>query len=336
MDSRLIAIWNNLSDEDRLAIFVEAGERAGLPATAIEKDWWVTLALSMVFSTEFAEHLVFKGGTSLSKGWNLIERFSEDIDIAIDRKFLGFEGDLSKSQVEKLRKESCSFISIKFAKAISDKMDELGISDVTLAVPDFTASNTDPLSIELNYKSLTEKIPYLQPRVLIEVGARSLMEPSTDREILSIVSEYFPDREFVDRPISVNTVLPKRTFLEKVFLLHEEFQKPTENIKVDRLSRHLYDLDKLSNTEHCVAAMKDTELYQSIIVHRQMFNPVKNVDYANHQPDQIDLIPPKEVIKDWEADYQTMQESMIYGDSKKFEELITSMEELIKKFRKIE
>ena len=162
------------------------------------------------------------------------------------------------------------------------------------------------------------------------------MEPSTDREILSIVSEYFPDREFVDRPISVNTVLPKRTFLEKVFLLHEEFQKPTENIKVDRLSRHLYDLDKLSNTEHCVAAMKDTELYQSIIVHRQMFNPVKNVDYANHQPDQIDLIPPKEVIKDWEADYQTMQESMIYGDSKKFEELITSMEELIKKFRKIE
>ena len=336
MDSRLIAIWNNLSDEDRLAIFVEAGERAGLPATAIEKDWWVTLALSMVFSTEFAEHLVFKGGTSLSKGWNLIERFSEDIDIAIDRKFLGFEGDLSKSQVEKLRKESCSFISIKFAKAISDKMDELGISDVTLTVPDFTASNTDPLSIELNYKSLTEKIPYLQPRVLIEVGARSLMEPSTDREILSIVSEYFPDREFVDRPISVNTVLPKRTFLEKVFLLHEEFQKPTENIKVDRLSRHLYDLDKLSNTEHCVAAMKDTELYQSIIVHRQMFNPVKNVDYANHQPDQIDLIPPKEVIKDWEADYQTMQESMIYGDSKKFEELITSMEELIKKFRKIE
>ncbi len=90
------------------------------------------------------------------------------------------------------------------------------------------------------------------------------------------------------------------------------------------------------NTEHCVEAVKDTELYQSIITHRQMFNPVKNVDYANHQPDKIDLIPPKEVIKDWEADYLTMQESMIYGDSKKFDELIISMEELIERFGKIE
>ena len=123
MDSPLIKIWNNLNDEDRLAIFVEAGERAGLPATAIEKDWWVTLALNIVFTTEFAEHLVFKGGTSLSKGWNLIERFSEDIDLAIDRKFLGFEGDLIKSQVEKLRKESCSFISTDFARAISVKIE---------------------------------------------------------------------------------------------------------------------------------------------------------------------------------------------------------------------
>ena len=336
MNSRLIEIWNNLSDEDRLAIFVEAGERAGLPATAVEKDWWVTLAINMVFTTEFAEHLVFKGGTSLSKGWKLIERFSEDIDLAIDRQFLGFEGDLSKSQVEKLRKESCSFISTDFAKAISVKIDELGVADVTLSIPDFTASNTDPLSIELNYKSLTEKISYLQPRVLIEVGGRSLMEPNTEREIMSIVGEYFPDREFADKSIPVNTILPKRTFLEKVFLLHEEFQKPTENIKVDRLSRHLYDLDKLANTEHCMEALKDTELYRSIIAHRQMFNPVKKINYANHQPDQIDLIPPKEVIKDWEADYQTMQESMIYGDSKKFEELITTMEKLIERFKKIE
>jgi len=289
----------------------------------------------MVFTTEFAEHLVFKGGISLSKGWNLIERFSEDIDLAIDRKYLGFEDDLSKSQVEKLRKESCSFISTDFAKAISTKIDELGISDATLTVPDFRVSNTDPLSLELNYQPLTEKISYLQPRVLIEVGARSLMEPSTDREIESIVAEHLPKREFTDKTISINTVLPKRTFLEKVFLLHEEFQTPTENINVGRLSRHLYDLDKLANTAHCVEAMKDKDLYQSIIAHRQIFNPIKNVDYTNHQPDKIDLIPPKEVIKYWEADYLIMQESMIYGDSKKFDELITSMQELIERFRKI-
>jgi hypothetical protein len=160
------------------------------------------------------------------------------------------------------------------------------------------------------------------------------MEPSTGREIESIVAEHFPASEFADNPMSINTVLPKRTFLEKVFLLHEEFQKSADNIKVDRLSRHLYDIDKLASTVHCEEALKDTELYQSIITHRQIFNPVNNIDYTNHQPDKINLIPPIEVIKGWEADYLTMRESMIYGDSKNFNELITSMEELIEKFRK--
>lgn len=334
MDSALIKIWSKLNRGDKLAIFREAGERAGLPATAVEKDWYVTLALSIVFSTEFAEHLVFKGGTSLSKGWNLIERFSEDIDIAIDRQFLGFEGDMSKSQVERLRKTSCAFISNDFAKAILRKVDEIGMG-LTLNVPDFKASNTDPLSLELHYEPLTEDISYLQPRVLIEVGARSLMEPNTEREIRSIVSENFTDREFADKPQLIPTVLPKRTFLEKAFLLHEEFQKPAEHIKVDRLSRHLYDLDRLAATEYSEEAITDTELYQSIIEHRQIFNPVKRIDYANHQPDKVNLIPPEQVIKYWETDYSTMQESMIHGDSKSFQELITSIEKLIERFRKI-
>lgn len=334
MDSALFEVWRNLNKADKLAIFQEAGDRAGLPATAIEKDWYVTLALSVVFSTEFAEHLVFKGGTSLSKGWALIERFSEDIDLAIDRKFLGFEGDISKSQVERLRKTSCAFISNEFANAISRRMDEINIG-LTLNIPDFKASNTDPLSLELNYEPVTENISYLQPRVLIEVGARSLMEPSTKREIRSLVSEIFTGREFTDKPQLIPTVVPKRTFLEKVFLLHEEFQKPAEHIKVDRLSRHLYDIDRLATTEHIEGAMRDTDLYQSIIEHRQIFNPVKMIEYANHQPDKVNLIPPTEVIKDWEADYATMRESMIYGNSKSFEELIASMYRIIEGFRKM-
>lgn len=132
----------------------------------------------MVFATRFAEHLVFKGGTSLSKSWNLIERFSEDIDLAIDRKFLGFEEELNKSQVKKLRKASCSFISNNFVNAIAAKIDELKIPDVTLSVQDFKDSDIDPLVVEMNYKSLTDDSPYLQPRILIKVGARSLMDPN--------------------------------------------------------------------------------------------------------------------------------------------------------------
>ncbi|MEX2588764.1 MAG: nucleotidyl transferase AbiEii/AbiGii toxin family protein [Chitinophagales bacterium] len=190
------------------------------------------------------------------------------------------------------------------------------------------------MSLELHYEPLTEKISYLQPRVLIEVGARSLMEPSTEREILSIVGENFTDQVFADKPQLIPTVLPKRTFLEKAFLLHEEFQKSSEHIKVDRLSRHLYDLDRLAATDHSKEAMTDTKLYQSTIEHRQIFNPVKRIDYANHQPHKVNLIPPTEVIKDWETDYSIMQGSMIYGNSKSFQKLIVSMEKIMMRFRK--
>lgn len=336
MHEDLIKTWNTIKPEERQAIFRETGEREGLPASAIEKDWWVTTALRIVFSLPVAKHLVFKGGTSLSKGWNLIERFSEDIDLAIDRRFLGFEEELSKTQVKKLRKASCSFISNDFANAITAKIEELEIPDVTLTVQNFKDSDTDPLMVEMKYKSLTDDSPYLQPRILIEVGARSLMEPNEERKIQSMVGSQFPDRDFADKPISIPTVLPKRTFLEKAFLLHEEFQKPIEHIRVERLSRHLYDLDKLMNTQHGEDALNDPELYRSIVTHREMFNHIRGVDYTNHQPDKIDFVPPKDIIEKWKADYIAMQESMIYGDSKNFEELITSIEVIKERFRKIE
>lgn len=335
MNKEVIKIWNNITSEDRKAIFLEAGEREGLPASAIEKDWWVTTALQIVFSLPVSEHLVFKGGTSLSKGWNLIERFSEDIDLAIDRSFLGFEGDVSNKQVKKLRKASCEFISTDFIQSISEKIKELEIPDVTLAIQDFKDSDTDPLVVELIYKSLTDNSPYLQPRVLIEVGARSLMEPSEERKIQSLVSTHFPTNDFADKPFLVPTILPKRTFLEKAFLLHEEFQKPITQIRIDRLSRHLYDLDKLMNTQHGKDALNDSKLYKTIIAHRQKFNTVRGIDYANHQPDKIDFVPPKEIIKQWESDYVAMQENMIYGNSKSFEELIKNIVELRERFRKM-
>ncbi len=335
MGSQLIEIWNKLSAEDKLAIFSEVGELAGLPATAIEKDWWVTLTLSMVFSTDFAEHLVFKGGTSLSKGWDLIERFSEDIDLAIDREFLGYNGELSKTQVKKLRKTSCSFITHDFAKSLSIKIEEFGVRDSTLAVQEFKGSDIDPVVIELHYNSITNDADYLQPRVLIEVGARSLMEPVEKRPIQSIVGETFSTQGFADSIQMIPIVLPKRTFLEKAFLLHEEFQRPREKMNSKRKSRHLYDLEKMMDTEHGKEALNDIELYNSIVKHRKKFAHLSGVDYASHSPGKIDFIPPDEVIAEWKADYKTMQESMIYGDSLTFERLIDRLVGLKDRFRKI-
>ena len=84
--------WLKLSKKRRIEILEQVNNRLGLPVQAVEKDWWVTMVLKAVFSSRFAEHFVFKGGTSLSKAYHLIDRFSEDIDLAIDRKFLGFDG----------------------------------------------------------------------------------------------------------------------------------------------------------------------------------------------------------------------------------------------------
>ena len=317
-----------LSNKRKLNIFNQTSERSGLPSSAVEKDWWVTLSLNIIFSLPYSNQIVFKGGTSLSKAWDLIERFSEDIDLVIDRKHLGFEGELSKSQVKKLRKASYSFIATDFYKDINNELIKLGVSGFELVVQETKHTDTDPLVIELRYESLTEKSEYIKPGVLIEVGARSLMEPIDNKTITSIVSREFKELPFAEKEITIPVVSPKRTFLEKIFLLHEEFQKESKFIRVERMSRHLYDLEKLMDTVHGIEALKDVELYNTIVDHRKSFNAVRGIDYANHTPKSISILPHEETIKDWEKDYKTMQESMFYGSTISFDKLLERITEL--------
>ncbi len=323
-----------LNKKDKLNIFNQTSERSGLPSSAVEKDWWVTLSLNIIFSLPYANQIVFKGGTSLSKAWNLIERFSEDIDLVIDRKHLGFEGELSKTQVKKLRKASYSFIGTEFYNDINNELIKLGVSDYELVVQETKNTDTDPLIIELRYKSLTEESDYLKPRVLIEVGARSLMEPVDEKAIISMISSEFSQLPFAEKEITIPVVSPKRTFLEKVFLLHEEFQKETKFIRVERMSRHLYDLEKLMDTPHGIDALKDADLYNIIVEHRRNFNAIRGIDYANHTSKSINIVPPEETIKHWEKDYKTMQESMFYGSTISFGKLIERITELNTRIKK--
>lgn len=321
--------WLKIAKERRIEILNQASNRTGLPAIAIEKDWWVTMTLKASFELKYSTSIVFKGGTSLSKGWNLIERFSEDIDLAIDRKFFGFEGDIGKSQIKNLRKISCEFISTTFLEDLTKLFTKWKVIDeCKLNAQPITDSDKDPQVIDIQYNSVFDKSVYLPQRVLIEVSSRSLMEPSENREINSILSVAFPNQEFATETFSISTVLPQRTFLEKIFLLHEEFSQHTTKIRIDRLSRHLYDLEKLMDTEHGKAAINDTDLYKGIVAHREKFNPLRGLDYANHIPSKIKIIPPNSVIKEWEKDYQAMTQNMIYGDPLNFDKLIKRILEL--------
>ena len=321
--------WLTLSKERRIEILNQATELTGLPAVAIEKDWWVTLALNASFSLKYSNDIVFKGGTSLSKGWNLIERFSEDIDLAIDRKYFGFDGDISKTQIKNLRKQSCEFISTSFLADLTKILTEWkAIDECKLIAQPVKDSDKDPQVIEIQYNSVIDTSEYLPQRVLIEVSSRSLMEPIEERQINSILSENFPQQNFATFPFAIPTVLPQRTFLEKVFLLHEEFSQETEKIRIDRLSRHLYDLEKLMDTEHGIEALKNIDLYNNIIAHREKFNPLRGLDYVNHIPSKISILPPQVVVKGYERDYEAMTSFMIYGEPLKFDHLMKRILEL--------
>ena len=329
--------WFKLSEKDRKLIIDQVSSATGLLPVAIEKDLWVMIALRAIFSTELKDHMVFKGGTSLSKAWNIIERFSEDIDLAVDRSFFEFRGDLSRSQIKNLRKASCKYVNEKFGKLLYDALLEQGVKEFEIKVTEFEESDTDPLAIELRYNSLVEKQEYLHPRILIEISSRSLIEPFELRELKSLISTVYPDQKFIDTPIEIPTVLPSRTLLEKMFLLHEEFQKPQDRkIRSARMTRHLYDISRLMETPYLDQALKDKDLYSTIVQHRSKLTKISWVDYSKHDYRTLKFIPPEDVLEEYKKDYSAMEESMFYGETELFEDLIEKLSLLNKRVNEIQ
>jgi hypothetical protein len=321
--------FHKLSTEEKLSIFERIEYIEGLSSFAVEKDWWVVRTLDVLFKTEIGPHLVFKGGTSLSKSWKLIERFSEDIDLAIDRRFLGFEEEITKKkEVTKLRKASYAYISNQLYDDLKEGFKNAGLGEVSIKLEEVKSSDQDPLIIEIYYPSVTKSSNYVLPRVLVEIGSRSQQEPSTQKPIQSDVAQAYPNQKFADDPIHILSINPEKTFLEKLFLLHEEFQRPKEKIRVDRLSRHLYDIHQIAQSSFANKALSDAKLFRSIVEHRQIFTRVGGVDYESHYLPNLNPIPPDDLIEAWEQDYKIMDKQMIYGAPVAFSELIQSISEI--------
>lgn len=329
-------VFYNLPKAEKINLFEELRIKTGLPPYAIEKDWWVVQTLDIIFSQlEVAEHLLFKGGTSLSKAWHLIQRFSEDIDLALNREYLGFNsGLISKTQVKKLREKSFEFVTTTFYVALQKAFAEKGYTDVTFDFENLGDGDQDPVSILIYYPAVTQHSQYVLPRVKVELGSRSLKDPFTNCQIVSLVGEQFPKRPFADKPITIPCVNPERTFLEKLFLLHEEFQKPPKKIRVERLSRHLFDISKIYHSEHKDKAYNQ-ELIVSIVKHRERFNGMRGVEYNTLYPPNLNPIPPENLIKAWEDDYKTMQTNMIPEDSPQFTDLLETVKQATQEYNKL-
>lgn len=331
--------YTDLSLQDRQEIIQRVQAENHLNRQIIEKDWWVTAVLRALFSLPYAGHISFKGGTNLSKCWNLINRMSEDADIAIDREFFGFGGSLSKTQIsDKLRRASCSFVREKLQHDLRERLVASGIKEdkFTVTVNITPITTTDPEIIEIAYHSAFQDNDYIRPKVIIEVSGRSMNEPVTPVLIRSFIDEVFTDAPFTERPFEVRAVVPERTFLEKIFLLHEEFAKPKEQVRTERMSRHIYDISQMMDTPIAERALKNKTLYDSVVEHRRIFIGLKGFDYSTLQPKTISIVPPADVIELWRKDYKVMQETMIYEDSLPFDKLIEKIRMLNDSINSIE
>ena len=329
----------DLPKEDQIDVLDRVSTDLGIrQREVIEKDWWVTAVLRALFRLPYAEHISFKGGTSLSKCWRLIDRFSEDIDIAIDREFLGFGGTLSKTQIsDKLRRAACSFVREKMQYDLASQLilDGVDGNKFKVGVTVTSITTTDPEVINVNYDSSLadallvtisdDNARYIMPKVKIEVSGRSMSEPVCDIQLDSMIDQVYPTAPFAEPKFNVRAVCPERTFLEKLFLLHEEFAKPQGQIRVERMSRHMYDISQMLKTPIAEKAIYDSQLYYQVIEHRRTFIGLRGFDYSNLSPKTLNIIPPNDIINQWRVDYENMRTYMIYGDSVGFDEVIDEL-----------
>lgn len=335
--------WLTLTDEQRRITVEQAAIRSGINAKAIEKDWWVTLTLKALFQSAYTDYLVFKGGTSLSKCWKLIERFSEDIDIALAPEAfdMSYEENPSKTYVEKLRRKGCEFTSNELKLELEKQFILLGLSAEMIRieaepVPE-KFPDTDPQVLHVRYNSLFDVSEYLADEVKIEVSVRSLKVPFAAKKVQSILYEVLPNKAYEETPFLVTAAEPRKTFLEKMFLLHEEFHRPDmSRIRSFRMSRHLYDLNRMINAGIDKDAITDTDLYATLVRHREWYIRISWLDYETLAPPAINFIPPDEVMELYSKDYEAMKGQMIYGETEEFNALIQKLRIFLVRLKKRE
>lgn len=321
-----------LAAEERLRVCLETRERVRLPVESVEKDLWVCFALRELLQVDrWGRHLTFKGGTSLSKAWILVERLSEDIDIVVSREELGFAGDKGPESAKSRNKQMAKVEEVsKACRALTRDalLPSLRSRFERLLPPDKSWNlrlDDAGESILFDYPTVTGTPKYVPKVVKIELGARSDAEPTEVRTVVSFVSELFPEVAGSGK-FEVPTVVPQRTFWEKSFLLHEEHVR-NRPIKA-RLARHFYDLWSLTKAGVGAKALADAVLFRRVAAHRSIYFRVGGVDYKGLVPHALRLMPPGERMAEWKDDYDRTRESMVYGEAPEFEVVLRSLSEL--------
>lgn len=316
-----------LSAADRRDALGVAATASGRPVHLLEKDVWVVWSLSALFDAPFADHLVFKGGTSLSKGYGVIQRFSEDVDLTYDIRALApdLAGDAaeplppSRSQEQKwtreVRRRLPDWIAGSIVPALREALERDALA-VRLRHED------DKLFID--YEPLAIGTGYVGPSVLLEFGARSTGEPAEKRAILCDAAAHLTELAFPTAAPRIMRV--ERTFWEKATAVHVFCLQG--RIRGHRFARHWHDLARLDEAGHVDAALLDRELAKAVARHKGMFFAEKDkdgrwVDYGDAVAGRLSLVPTGDPYKALADDYRQMiEDGLLLSDPETFEALM--------------
>ncbi len=323
-----MAEFFQLSTAERLDALNAAANTSGLLPHLLEKDIWVVWSLRHLFAGPYADHLVFKGGTSLSKAYGVIRRFSEDVDLTYDIRVIA--GDLvghsqvplpaSKSQGKKWTKEIRSRLSAWVGTKIVSRL-KLDLEQHDL--PATVRAEGDKVFID--YAPLARGTGYVAPAVTLEFGARSTGEPSEPRAIRCDAAEYLQGVEF---PTATPQVMrAERTFWEKATAIHV-FCAQGEFRGGDRFARHWHDVTRLDAAGFADAAIADKALARAVAEHKNIFFAEKNshgdaIDYRAAVAGELQLVPDDGALAKLAADYQHMvDDGLFLDDAEPFDALM--------------
>lgn len=324
----------HLEREEQSQIYRALAPQLARSPVVLEKDVWVCWVLQTLFTMPDRLPMAFKGGTSLSKVFGAIARFSEDVDITLDYRGSGlddtfdpFAENVSRSRLKKFSESLRSFVcdhahsvvAPHFQKMLADEFDadafQLEVSD-------------DGEQMRVHYQSVLETPgDYVGNSVLIEFGGRNITEPNEEHEVRPDIAEHVAELDFPRSTVSV--LSPARTFWEKATLMHVECQREVFRTGAERLSRHWYDLAMLADIEHGQAAVADRALLADVVKHKKVFY---NASYANYDAcltGQLRLIPEDAALAALRDDYQRMiGAGMFIGEPPAFDAVIDRLRAL--------
>lgn len=312
-----------VSDEERSIICRNTAAKKGMSETVVEKDFWVCMTLDYLFhKCEWKEYFAFKGGTSLSKAYGLIERFSEDIDLILDWRLLGYgiyepweNRSKTKQSIfnEEANERAAVFLREKFVPVFKKDMEDLLSREVHIYIDD------DPQTVNFDYPCLFTESSILRT-IRLEIGALAAWTPLQMTPVRSYVAEEY-ERIFEQPVTEILTTQAERSFWEKATILHHEAHRPDNSIIPKRYSQHYYDLFCIAKSSVKKKAYEKLDLLNRVVEFKAKVYPRGWARYEEAKPGTFCLVPPLHSMDALRNDYANMR-AMIYGDYPSFDEIM--------------